>query len=86
MRTVPLSEAKSHFSRIVDEVAERDERVTITRNGRAAAIMVSPEEYDSWRATIDILSDPTLMAQIERSRRTMSRAGTYTIEELFDEP
>ena len=86
MKTLPLSEAKSSFSRIVNEVADRDERFTITRNGRAAAIMVSPDEYESWLATIDILSDPKLMAQIERSRRGMRRAKTYTIDELFGEP
>ena len=48
--------------------------------------MVSPDEYESWLATIDILSDPKLMAQIERSRRGMRRARTYTIDELFGEP
>lgn len=86
MKTVPLSAAKSRFSRIVNDVADRDERFTITRNGRAAAIMVSPDEYESWQATIDILSDPKLMAQIDRSRRTIRRARTYTIDELFGEP
>lgn len=85
MKTIPLSEAKSRFSRIVDEVAERDERVTITRNGRAAAIMVSPDEFASWQATIDILSDRKLMAQFERTGRAMRRAKLYTIEQLFGE-
>lgn len=83
MRTLPLSEAKDRLSRIVGDVAERDERVMITRNGRPAAIVVSPEEFESWQATIDILSDPELMAQLQRSKKAMRRAKTYTIEELF---
>jgi prevent-host-death family protein len=83
MKTLPLTDAKNRLSRLVDEVVERDERVMITRNGRPAAMLVSPDEYDSWQATIDILSDPALMAQFERSKKTMRRARTYTIEELF---
>ncbi|MEK6619576.1 MAG: type II toxin-antitoxin system Phd/YefM family antitoxin [Chloroflexota bacterium] len=85
MKTIPLSEAKNNFSRIVAEVADRDERVMITRKGRPAAVMVSPEEFDSWLATIDILSDRELMAQFERSRRAMRHAKLYTVEELFAE-
>ena len=85
MKTLPLSDAKNRLSRIVEDVKERDERVMITRNGRPAAVVISPEEFESWQATIDILSDPDLMAQLQRSKKAMRRAKTYTIEELFGE-
>jgi len=83
MKTFPLSDAKNRLSRIVNDVTERDEQVMITRNGRPAAVVISPEEFESWQATIDILSDPDLMAQLQRSKKAMRRAKTYTIEELF---
>ncbi len=83
MKTLPLSDAKNRLSRIVDEVTERDERVMITRNGHPAAVVISPDEFESWQATIDILSDPDLMAQLQRSKKAMRRAKTYTIEDLF---
>ena len=85
MKTLPLSDVKNRLSRIVEEVTERDERVMITRNGHPAAIVISPDEFESWQATIDILSDPHLMAQLQRSKKAMRRAKTYTIEELFGE-
>ena len=85
MKTLPLSEAKDRLSRIVDEVADRDERVMITRNGRPAAVMMSPSEFDSLLATLDLLSDPEIMAQMARSKRAMRRAPRYTIDELFRE-
>jgi prevent-host-death family protein len=83
MKTLPLSDAKNRLSRIVDDVTERDERVMITRNGHPAAVVISPDEFESWQATIDILSDPDLMAQLQRSKKAMRRAKTYTIEDLF---
>lgn len=77
------SEAKNDLSRIVADVAQRDERVLIRSNGRPAAVMISPEEFESWQATIDILSDADPMAQLQRSTKAMRQAKTYTVEELF---
>lgn len=84
MKTLPLSEAKDRFSRIVDEVADRDQRVMITRNGKPAAVMLSPTEFERLIATLDILSDPNMMAQIEGSKRAFAkgRYRTYSLDEL----
>lgn len=44
MKVLPLSEVKSKLSELVDVVERRDEEVTITRNGKAVAIIVSKDE------------------------------------------
>jgi len=46
MKILPLSEAKAKLSALVDEVRVTDEEVVITNNGRAAAVLVSPDEYE----------------------------------------
>jgi prevent-host-death family protein len=84
MRTLPLTEAKAKLSRLVDQVVETDEEILITRNGRPAAVLVSPEEYEGWKETQAIRSDPELMAEIRRGLRALKRAGKiYTLEELL---
>jgi antitoxin YefM len=84
MRTLPLAEAKAKLSRLVDQVVETDEEILITRNGRPAAVLVSPEEYEGWKETQAIRSDPELMAEIRRGLRALKRGGTiYTLEELL---
>jgi prevent-host-death family protein len=86
MKTLPLAEVKAKLSRLVDQVAETDEQIMITRNGRPAAVLVSPDEYESWRETQAIRSDPELMAEIRRGLRTLKRgARIYTLEELLPE-
>ena len=37
---MPLTKAKEQLSRLVVDVVETDEQITITRNGRAAAVLV----------------------------------------------
>jgi len=76
MKTLPLTEAKDRFSRIVDAVADRGEKILITRNGKPAVLMIDPDEFDRLLATLDVLSDPEMMRQIRQSERDF-KAGRY---------
>ncbi len=84
MKTLPLAEVKAKLSRLIDQVAKTDEEIVITRNGRPAAVLVSPDEYESWRETQAIRSDEEMMAEIRRGLRALKRgAKIYTLEELL---
>jgi antitoxin YefM len=84
MKTLPLAEVKANLSRLVDRVARTDEEILITRNGRPAAILVSPDEYEGWKETLAIRSDPELLAEIRRGLRGLRKgARIYTLEELL---
>jgi antitoxin YefM len=84
MKTLPLAEVKAKLSRLVAQVAEMDEQVVITRNGRPADVLVSPDEYEGWKETQAIRSDRELMTEIRRGLRALNRGGKiYTLEELL---
>lgn len=87
MKTVPLSEAKAHLSRLVDEVEGRDEEVVITRNGRAAAVLVSPSDLESLEETAAVRSDTALVAEIRRGLSALKRgrAKLYTLDALLED-
>ena len=86
MKTLPLSEAKTKLSALIDEIRDRDEEVTITRNGRPVAVLVSADEFDSWRETISIRADAALTEEIRQGLAALKEgnARLYTLEELFD--
>ena len=69
MNAVPLTEAKTHLSELVERVEREHDRVTITRNGRIAAVLISQDELDSLEETLSILGDPGAMASIRKSRK-----------------
>lgn len=66
--TVPFTEAKAHLSELVDRVSREHERFVVTRNGRPAAVLVSPEELESLEETVQILQDRRLLESIRKSR------------------
>lgn len=84
MKTLPLSEVKMKLSQLIDEISSRDEEVIITRNGKPAAILVSPDEYESWKETVAITSQREFMNEIRKGLRDLKRTRKlYTLEELF---
>ncbi len=86
MKTLSLSEAKAKLSRLVEAVERRGEEVVITRNGRPAAVLVSPDEYESWKETLAIRSDKELMREIKAGLAALKarKARLYTLAELFE--
>jgi len=85
MKTLSLSEAKMKLRELVESVRSTDEEVVITRNGRPAAVLVSPDEFDSWKETIAVRSDQDLMREIEKGLAQLKKKSRlYSLEELFD--
>jgi antitoxin YefM len=67
--TIPFTEAKAHLSELVDRTSREHERFVVTRNGRPAAVLLSPEDLESLEETVDILQDRALLDSIRKSRR-----------------
>lgn len=85
MKTLSLSEAKMKLSKLVDAVSTTDEEVVITKNGRPAAVLVSPDEFEGWKETNLIRSDRVLVQEIKKGLSALKKkkAKLYTLEELF---
>ena len=62
-----LREVRDRFSEVVDRVVREHEWVTVTRNGHAAAVILSPEDLAELEETLDVLSDPDALADIREA-------------------
>jgi prevent-host-death family protein len=86
-KTLPISEVKARLPELVTGVQERDEEVVVTRNGKPAAVLVNYAEFERLKETLDVLSDPGLMRQIEESRAFYAAGGKgLSFEDVFGEP
>jgi prevent-host-death family protein len=79
---LPLAEIKAHLSEIVDRIEARHERITLTRHGRAAAVLISPEDLEALEDTLELLADPQARADIEGARREIAEGKGIKAEEL----
>ena len=86
MKTLSLSEAKMKLSGLIETVKATDEEIVITKNGSPAAVLISPDEFESWRETIAIRSDASLLSEIRQGLKELKekKAHLYSLEELFE--
>ena len=86
MKTLSLSEAKMKLSGLIDAISSTDEEVVITKNGRPAAVLISPDEFESMRETIAIRSDSEMMDEIKKGLKALKnkKVKLYSLEELFE--
>jgi antitoxin YefM len=77
MTTTSLADVKAHLSSYIDSVHQTHERITITRNGQPAAILMSPDDLASLEETLDILSNAAVMADLREADQAIA-AGDLT--------
>lgn len=61
-----IKTAQQRFSAVVQEAA--DHPVTITKQGRAVAVLISMERMEAIAETMEVLADPKAMAAIRKHR------------------
>jgi prevent-host-death family protein len=65
---LPLAEVKNRLSEVVEQVESQHARVTITKHGHPAAVVISADDLESLEETLRVLSDPDLLVQVRASR------------------
>jgi antitoxin YefM len=68
MTTTSLADAKDRLSEIIKSAQETHERFVITKNGTPAVVLISVDDLESLEETVEILSDPRLVAAIRKGR------------------
>jgi prevent-host-death family protein len=84
MSTESLANVKANLSQYVDQVEHEHERVTITRNGRPAAVLVSLDDLAALEETVSVLSDSDAMRDLADAEGAWAR-GEYTTEMDMDQ-
>ena len=76
MTAVPLGDARDRLSEYVSEVERTHQRVTITRHGRPAAVLISADDLAAIEETLEILGTPGAAAAINEGL-TDAAAGRF---------
>jgi antitoxin YefM len=80
--TVPFTEARAKLTQLLDEVNERQEHVVITRNGRAAAVILSSEEYEALAETLEVLEDEEALEALRESEEDVRAGRLQSLEQV----
>ena len=80
-----LKAAKNRFSQLPRRVNDSQTVIPITCQGRPVMALMSWEMFESLVDTIEILSDPELMSQINESEKAIAEGRTVPFSEVMAE-
>ena len=81
-KIVPFTEARARLTELLDDVEARHEHVVITRNGRPAAVVISPEEWEALEETVEVLQDDELLAALRESEEDVKAGRLFSLDEV----
>lgn len=70
--TAGFTEVRDRFSEILDQVETTGEAFVITRHSRAAAVLVSVDEYEALLESLNVLSDEETMSALAEADQDIS--------------
>ena len=80
--TLPITKAREDLTKIVENARKKLDEYVITVNGSPAAVIISAEEYESWKETNEIMSDPGLMKAIKQGEKEIKEGKGIPWEEV----
>lgn len=82
MSELPLAEVRNRLSELVADVERTHGRLTVTKHGHPAAVLVSPEDLESLEETLDILSTPGALDEIRQAEDEIARGESFDEREI----
>ncbi|MEF9427012.1 MAG: type II toxin-antitoxin system Phd/YefM family antitoxin [Candidatus Mariimomonas ferrooxydans] len=76
---VPISEVRSKLPELIKKISQMGKHLIITKNGKAEAVMLSPEELE----TLEIKADQKLLRSILRAAEDIREGKLYSHSDVF---
>lgn len=83
--SAPLADFRTHVSAYIDSAQRTHQRVTITRHGQRAAVLLGADDYDGLMETLDLLQTPGATEEILESLAQADRGETMSWEDTLRE-
>lgn len=83
-KIVSVTQLKPKLLKVISRAQKLGQEYVVTKNGHPAAVIMGFDEWESWRETVEILSDENAMKRIRKNLRYFNRGGRgKSLEEVF---
>lgn len=85
IKTLSITKARDELPTLVDRANKQLDEFIITVNGTPAAVLLSAAEYESWKETNEIISNPSLMQAIKEGEEDIKEGRVHDWEDVKKE-
>ena len=83
MNAVTLNEAKQNLEQLIEQVIADAEPTILCTDAGQQIVLLSLDEFNSWKETLYLLSNPANAAHLRKSI-SQAEAGEFQEKELID--
>jgi prevent-host-death family protein len=80
-----ITDARNKLTKLPESLSGSPGVIPLTRRGRPVMALMSWELYESLTDTLEVMSDPGLMAQLRQSIQDIQEKRTVSLDELRDQ-
>ncbi len=84
-KIVPATEARKNFFKIIAEVQNPNTFYTLTIDGKPKAVLMSFNEYESILETVDFLSEPGALAELQKAEQEVKLGKVFDWDSVKNE-
>lgn len=82
--TLPISQARKRIFDIAKDVQRPGVFYTLTESGKAKAVIMSAEEFESWQETLEVMEEfPDLKKDADDAERDYKEGNYVTLEQIL---
>ncbi|MDP2741097.1 MAG: type II toxin-antitoxin system Phd/YefM family antitoxin [bacterium] len=82
--TLSITEARKKIFKIAEDVQKPSNYYTLTEKGRAKAVIMSANDFESWQETMEVMRDfPDIKKDIEDAENDYKTGNYITLDELL---
>lgn len=83
-KIIPVTTLRPKLLQYLNRANRLGQEYIVTKNGKPSAVIMGYEEWESWKETLEIMSDRKLMRRIKKGRAYFERGGKgKSIDEVF---
>lgn len=85
-KIIPVTSLRPQLLKYVSKSQKLGQEYIITKNGKPSAVVMGYDEWQQWKETMDVLTDPHLLKRISKGRSYFKRGGKgKTLSEVFSD-
>jgi PHD/YefM family antitoxin component YafN of YafNO toxin-antitoxin module len=82
-KILPITTVKKDLLDIIKDMSDEDSTVTVTKNGIAVGIMMTPNRYEGLLETIEILADPGTLKALTASEKDFQSGKVSSHKDIW---
>ena len=83
--TLTATKARQNFFKLIELVQQPGREITITIEGEPKIIMMSVEDFEGWKETLEIMSDPEMVKGIKEGLDDVKHGRMHAWEDIKKE-